>query len=344
MKYALAYTLPLVTMIGFYWGGLGFYAVVIYAFGALPLLEMLLPIDAKNLSESEIQSKKIAPVFNWMLYLNLPIVYGLLAFVLYQVSQISHTNTELIGYTLSTGIILGANAINVAHELGHRDSFAERVLAKILLMPTLYGHFYIEHNHGHHLEVGTPNDPSSARYNQALFLFWPQAIFGTYFKAWKLQKKLNNSLHIPFWSFKNDMLLFSVGHGLYLLLIFLFLGKTALLVAGFSALVGILLLETINYIEHYGLRRKPLPSGRYERVKEIHSWNSNHVLGRIVLYELTRHSDHHFKSNKKYQLLDCHQSSPQLPYGYPTSMVLAFIPPLWFKIMNPRVPEEMRRL
>lgn len=105
--------------------------------------------------------------------------------------------------------------------------------------------------------------------------------------------------------------------------------------------VSFLFLETINYIEHYGLRRKKLSSGRYERVKEIHSWNSDHNVGRIVLYELTRHSDHHFKSGKKYQILDRFKESPQLPFGYPASILISFIPPLWFKIMNDRIPKEM---
>ncbi len=108
-----------------------------------------------------------------------------------------------------------------------------------------------------------------------------------------------------------------------------------------AAIVGFTLLETVNYIEHYGLLRLKTESGRYERVKEIHSWNSNHVIGRIVLYELTRHSDHHYKSSKKYQILDCHEESPQMPFGYPTSMVMSLFPPLWFKMMNKRVPKEM---
>ena len=123
--------------------------------------------------------------------------------------------------------------------------------------------------------------------------------------------------------------------------VFIIFGKAALLFAVLSAITGVLLLETVNYIEHYGLLRKKKESGRYERVKEIHSWNSNHVIGRIMLYELTRHSDHHFKSSKKYQILECHDESPQLPFGYPTSMVLALLPPLWFSIMNKRVPREM---
>jgi alkane 1-monooxygenase len=112
--------------------------------------------------------------------------------------------------------------------------------------------------------------------------------------------------------------------------------------AGFAigiAVVGFLLLETINYIEHYGLRRARLANGRYEKVEAKHSWNANYELGRILLYELTRHSDHHYKANKKYQLLDHHDSSPQLPFGYPASMLIALLPPIWFKLINPRLPQ-----
>ena len=128
----------------------------------------------------------------------------------------------------------------------------------------------------------------------------------------------------------------------YLTTIFLIFGTLGLIVALAAGVVGFLMLETVNYIEHYGLMRKKLPSGRYERVREVHSWNSNHVMGRIVLYELTRHSDHHYKSSKKYQILDYHDISPQMPFGYPTSMVLSFLPPLWFRLMNKRIPKEMK--
>jgi alkane 1-monooxygenase len=128
----------------------------------------------------------------------------------------------------------------------------------------------------------------------------------------------------------------------YLLTIYYFYGYIGLSVAFFAGIVGFLLLETINYIEHYGLKRNLLPSGRYERVSEKHSWNSNHVMGRIMLYELTRHSDHHYKSQKKYQILEYHDTSPQMPFGYPTSMVLSLVPPLWFAVMNKRIPAEMK--
>ena len=137
------------------------------------------------------------------------------------------------------------------------------------------------------------------------------------------------------------MLWYVILQAAYLSVVFVFFGFLGLLFALFAGVVGFVLLETVNYIEHYGLLRLKTASGRYERVKEIHSWNSNHVIGRIVLYELTRHSDHHYKTSKKYQVLDCHDQSPQMPYGYPTSMVLAMIPPLWFKVMNKRIPREM---
>ena len=139
------------------------------------------------------------------------------------------------------------------------------------------------------------------------------------------------------------MIWYTVIQFCYLFSVYFFYGDTVLLVAILAAFIGFLLLETVNYIEHYGLLRQRLPSGRYERVREVHSWNSNHVMGRIILYELTRHSDHHYKSSKKYQVLDYHDVSPQMPFGYPTSMVLSFIPPLWFRIMNHRIPDEMKK-
>jgi len=202
-------------------------------------------------------------------------------------------------------------------------------------------HYYIEHNHGHHLHAATKEDPATARYNQNVYSFWITSVFRQYFGAWIIQMKLLKNNNLGFFSTKNDMFWYTLFQSTYLIIIFFLLGKIALIFALLSALTGFLLLETVNYIEHYGLLRLKKESGRYERVKEVHSWNSNHIVGRLVLYELTRHSDHHFKSTKKYQVLECHDESPQLPFGYPTSMVLALIPPLWFYIMNKRVPKEM---
>lgn len=342
MKYLLAFSVPIIGLIGFYFQGIASYAALVYAFGFIPLAELFLPIDETNYEEKEIESRLNNKLFDLFLYLNVPIVYGCIGYVLYLITFKNLTSFEITGLTLSLGVILGANGINVAHELGHRNSLFEKLLGKLLLIPSHYTHFYIEHNHGHHLHVSTPQDPSTAKYNQNLYSFWYQTITGTYKKAWQIQMKLNQVEQRKLYSIKSDMFWFTIIQILYLGAVFYFFdlkGFTVLLMAG---IVGLLLLETINYIEHYGLKRQQLASGRFERVTEKHSWNSNHVVGRIVLYELTRHSDHHFKSQKKYQILEYHDVSPQLPYGYPTSMVLSFIPPLWFSVMNKRVPESMK--
>jgi alkane 1-monooxygenase len=343
MKYLWAYSIPLVTLFAIHFQGLASFATVIFAFVLIPIIETLLPVNDSNLNNSEYERLKVEKGFDILLYLNVPIVYGLLIFFLISITSnsLSLSVFELVGLTLSLGIVLGANGINVAHELGHRPKLYEKLMAKMLLLPSLYMHFFIEHNHGHHLEVATPEDPSTAKYNQSIFGFWLQTVTGTYKNAWKIQFRLNRAEYRSFFSFKNDMFWFSIIQLIYLFVIYYFFGITACILLIFAGVVGFLLLETINYIEHYGLRRKKLPSGRYERVSTSHSWNSNHILGRIILYELTRHSDHHYKSTKKYQTLKNHKESPQLPFGYPTSMVLALIPPLWFSIMNKHIPEEM---
>jgi alkane 1-monooxygenase len=342
MKYLLAYTVPFFGIIGFYYQGIWTYLAVVYAFGFIPTAEIVLPQDNRNYNENKIDERQKNGLFDFLLYFNLPLVYGCIGYVLYIVTTKTNAFSEIVGMTLSLGIILGANGINVAHELGHRALLFEKLIAKLLLIPNHYSHFYIEHNHGHHVHVSTPNDPSTARYNQNLYSFWIQTTIGTYKKAWEIQKKLNMHENRSFWSLKNDMFWFSILHMVYFVLLLYFFGKTAFFVLFFAGIVGFLLLETINYIEHYGLIRNVLPSGRFERVTEKHSWNSNHIVGRIVLYELTRHSDHHYKSQKKYQVLECHDTAPQLPYGYPTSIIIALFPPIWFAVMNKRVPDEMK--
>ena len=341
-KYLAAFSLPVSAVISFYYQGYWSYFTPFYAFVVIPVLELLLPLDSSNINEDERETKNNKVLFDWLLYLNVPIVYGLLIYALWLVSSQSVSTTEIIGLIFSLGIVLGTNGINVAHELGHRLKTKERYLGKLLLLPSLYMHFFIEHNFGHHLNAATHEDPATAKYNQTVYSFWITSVIRQYLSAWKLQSKLLKQHGTGVFSPKNDMFWYLIIQTVYLVLILFIFGPTGLLFALSAAIVGFLLLETVNYIEHYGLMRKKLPSGRYERVKEVHSWNSNHVVGRIVLYELTRHSDHHYKSSKKYQLLDYHDISPQMPYGYPTSMVMSFLPPLWFKVMNPRIPAEMK--
>jgi alkane 1-monooxygenase len=341
LKYLAAFSTPLVAVLALYLGGYYTFLTPMYAFGMIPILELIFSQNTKNLSPEEIEKKSANSLFDWLLYLNIPIVFGLLIVTLINVSTGMYETYELIGLILSTGIVLGSNGINVAHELGHRQTKVEQIMAKLLLLPSLYMHFFVEHNFGHHLHAATKEDPATARYNQVVYSFWFTSTVRQYINAWKIQQNLRQREKFSFFSPKNNMFWFTILQIAYVAATFYFFGTLGLIFVLGSAVVSFLLLETINYIEHYGLQRKKLPSGRYERVREIHSWNSNHTIGRIVLYELTRHSDHHYKASKKYQLLDCHEESPQMPFGYPTSMVMALIPPLWFKVMNKRIPIEM---
>ena len=341
LKYLAALSIPISAIFSVCFRGVFSFITPFYAFVMIPVLELILPIDPYNISEEESKNRLKNKLFDWMLYLNLPIVFGLFFYTLFVVKSNALQTYEFVGLVFTIGIVLGVNGINVAHELGHRQTVNERFLGKFLLLPALYMHFYIEHNFGHHLHAATKEDPATARYNQSVYSFWFTSIFRQYISAWKIQKKLLKNNGALFLSLKNDMFWYVIFQCSYLVIIFLGFGYNGLVFALLSAIVGFVLLETVNYIEHYGLLRLKTKSGRYERVKEIHSWNSNHVIGRIVLYELTRHSDHHYKTSKKYQILDCHEESPQMPYGYPTSMVLAMIPPIWFSIMNKRIPLNM---
>ena len=343
LKYLFAYSVPLSAFVSFESMGLGTFISVIYAFIILPFLDLIAGNSSENLSKEEENNKKTKWIFDIMLYLNLPIVFGLLWLVFTKVQTQEYATYECIGLGLSTGILLATNAINVAHELGHRTPYFERFMSKCLYIPCLYMHFYIEHNFGHHMNVATPNDGATAKYNQTVFSFWITSVTKQYLDAWKCQMKLLKIQNQPFFSMKNDMLWYHLIQPAYLFGVFYFFSFNVMLFAIVIGVVSFLFLESINYIEHYGLVRFKTPSGRYERVQPQHSWNSNFNIGRIVLYELTRHSDHHFKSSKKYQLLNSYEQSPTLPFGYPASILLSFIPPLWFKIMNPLVPKEMKR-
>ena len=335
IKYLLAYSIPIVTIISLSQRGVWSYATVFYAFVLIPILEIILADREVSYSEKEVEERKINALFDWLLYGNIPMIFALLMWGLWDLSNGIYQTHEMIGKVLSLGILLATNGINVAHELGHRTNQTERSLAKLLLCPSLYMHFYIEHNFGHHKNVSTPKDPATALRHQSVYFFWIRSVVGQYLNAWRLQWQLLKNQNCSFWSWHNDMLFYLLFQGFYLGIVYQMMSATGLGFAIAIATVSFLMLETINYIEHYGLERKKLSSGRYERVQAHHSWNSNHVIGRMVLYELTRHSDHHYRAYKKYQTLENKPKSPQLPYGYPTSMLLSMLPPLWFRKMNP---------
>ena len=340
LKYLMSYSIALFAFIGISLGGFYNYLAVVFTFVFIPVLEIIVKKSDEKYTDEEKKNRNLDPFFDLLLYLNIPIVFGIFFFSLEKLA-IASSVYDIIGIILSASIVMATNGINVGHELGHRKSLIARTCSKLLYLPCQYMHFYIEHNFGHHINVATPEDPATARYKQTVYSFWITSVIRTYVSAWEIQLKLLKVSKRGFFSIKNDMIFYTLFQLSFLVFIYYNFGLYLTLLSILMSVVSFLFLETINYVEHYGLLRKKEPSGRYERVKPHHSWNSNHTIGRIVLYELTRHSDHHFKSSKKYQILESLDECPHLPHGYPTSILLSLIPPLWFSIMNPLVRTHM---
>ncbi len=311
---------------------------LVYAWFIIPLLELFIKPDERNISEAEEELARKNFWYDLLLYLVVPLQYLALGLFLFQVAFVNQPWYDLAGKTLVMGLLCGVMGINVGHELGHRIKPFERLLAKALLLTSLYMHFYIEHNKGHHKRVATPEDPSSARYGEWLYMFFARSIIFSYLSAWHIAGRDARKKGYSSFSLQNEMLQFHLIELGFIGMIFLVFGWQAMVLFLVAASQGILLLETVNYIEHYGLSRKKIAEDKYERAMPAHSWNSNHVIGRVMLFELSRHSDHHFMASRKYQVLRHHEDSPQMPTGYPGMMLLATIPPAWFYVMHKKEP------
>jgi len=241
-----------------------------------------------------------------------------------------------IGLAISIGV-MGGVGINTAHELGHKKEQLERRLSRIALAQTFYGHFYIEHNRGHHVRVSTPEDPASARFGESFWSFLPRSVWGGLKSSWHLEKTRLERLGKGPWTLRNDVLsawLLSVALFTVLAVVF---GPIVLPFLIIQAVYGFSLLESVNYLEHYGLLRRRTESGRYERCTPEHSWNSDHIVTNIFLYHLQRHSDHHANPTRRYQTLRSMDGAPNLPSGYASMVGLTYFPPLWRKVMDHRV-------
>lgn len=337
LKYLTVLSLPMTVAVSFCRTDAWVFLPLIYAFGLVPLVELAVKPNPANLQDAERELAKKNPVYDALVRMMVPLQWFFLLWFVVSIRETGLSGMVLAGRITAMGMLCGVVGINVAHELGHRTTSLDRFLAKTLLLSTLYTHFYIEHNRGHHRHVATPADPASARQGENIYAFWIRALTGAWWNAWKLEAERMKKEGRPSWSLHNEMLRLQIIQVLLVVAIGLWAGHTVALFFVLASLMGGLLLETVNYIEHYGLLRKRNERGRYERVMPIHSWNSNHVFGRVLLFELTRHSDHHYKASKPYQLLDHMEEAPQLPTGYPGMMLLALVPPLFFSVMDPKI-------
>lgn len=334
LRYAPGFVIPSIVAFSLFAPGAWSLLAVVVAFVVFPLLELVLPGTDRNPSEAEEESLLAQRRYAWLLYAIVPIQYALLLTYLYRVSTEAFVGIEWLGATTAMGLACGVLGINVAHDLGHRRRRSEQRMAKALLVTSLYAHFFIEHNRGHHARVATEDDPASARYGEWLFTFLPRSIVGGMRSAWELEASRLRRRGQSAWTLRNEFLRLQLIQLLAVVAVGVFLGPLAAAAFLLVALGGAVLLETVNYVEHYGLSRERGANGRYEKVLPTHSWNSNHPVGRAVLFELTRHSDHHANARRPYQVLRHFDESPQLPTGYPGMIVLAWCPPLWFAVMH----------
>ncbi len=314
----------------FWWSG------VLIFFVAIPLLDVTAGADGSNPPDDEVRDLQQDRFYRWCTFLFLPVQYAGLIVACWLVAFGSLSTVDRLGYAVSVGLV-GGIGINAAHELGHRVERAERRLAKVALAQCGYGHFAVEHNRGHHVRVATPEDPASARLGESLYRFFPRTIVGGVRSAWALERDRLRRRGRRVFSVHNDVLTaWGLSVALVALLTLAF-GPAVLPFLLVQAVTGVLLLESVNYIEHYGLLRQRTASGRYERCSPRHSWNSDHLVTNIFLYHLQRHSDHHANPGRRFQTLRSFDESPQLPAGYATMVLLAAVPPLWRRVMDPEV-------
>ena len=337
VKYLNPIILYFLAILSFTNAGIWCWLPMVFSWIFIPIVELFFKPNTTNLSAEEEQIAKADKNYDYLLYLVVFLQMPTLFFFLFSFTGAELNGIDIAGRVCSMGMLCGTFGINVAHELGHRKNKFEQALAKILLLSSLYMHFFIEHNKGHHKNVATPSDPSSARYNEWVYAFYYRTIVYSYLSAWHIANDEVKKQGKKVFSIYNEMIqaqLIQIG---LLAGIYLAFGGWITLYFLAAAFMGILLLETVNYIEHYGLQRKATGENRYERTLPHHSWNSNHLYGRVLLFELSRHSDHHYLASRKYQILQHHENAPQLPTGYPGSMLLALVPPIWCNIMNKKI-------
>jgi alkane 1-monooxygenase len=340
-----AFILVLLLVIGYQLDGWWNLITLAFVFIVIPVTDYLVGKDPENISEDDISILSEEKYYRFITYLWTYVQIGVIIFGAYAVT-FGKVNTILDWFTfvLATALITGGVGITVAHELGHKKSKLEQFYSKTLLMTVCYMHFFIEHNRGHHVHVGTPIDPATSRKNEHFYKFWFRSVFHGYASAWSIENARLKRHQKSIFNVSNQMIWFHLLPILFCATLTLVLSYLA---GGFAwqvplffflqSILAFTLLEQVNYIEHYGIVRSKDEKGIYERVTQLHSWNANQLVSNFFLFQLQRHSDHHLNAIRRYQVLKHYDDSPQLPHGYPSMVILALFPPIWFKMMNQRL-------
>lgn len=307
----------------------------------IPAIDRLVGEDKSNPPSSAVQQLENDKYYSRVVKAFIPTQYAVTFLGAWLASRKSTPVSDRIGLTVTVGAINGI-AINTAHELGHKHDKTDRLLAMLALAPTGYTHFAVEHNFGHHKRVATPEDPASSRLGESFWKFLPRTVIGGFKSAVKIETERLERKGKSFWSLENELLQgWAMSAGFFGLTTAICGPRAIPFLIGQGA-YGASLLEVINYVEHYGLKREKLPNGKYVRTAPEHSWNSNHVVTNLFLYQLQRHSDHHAHPSRSFQALRHFENAPQLPSGYASMLLPAYIPSLWYKLMDERVIQHYK--
>ena len=313
-------------------------APLFLSFVVTPLLDLLFGEDTSNPPEAVVEQMAEDDYYRRLLHLSVPIYWAAFLLAAWLVGTQNLPWWGVVAMAVSAGYSSGT-AITVGHELGHKMNAIDRWMAKIVLAVSSYGHFCIEHNRGHHTNVATAEDCSSARFDESIYAFALRDIPGALRGALALEKRRLERKGLSFWHPRNEILhswaITAVAYGLLLIAF----GWVMLPFLAIHTVFAWFALTQANYVEHYGLLRERRANGRYEPVRPEHSWNTNHVMSNLMLFHLQRHSDHHANPMRPYQSLRNFDELPRLPSGYPGCFVLAAVPPLWRRVMNPKVLE-----
>lgn len=332
-RHLAVFVLPAVPPAAFAWLGAG---SALAAWLPLALVHLLVPIADAIAGEDGDAPAGPTPAANRALPLAcLPAWFGLLAWAAALAPSLGPL--AWAGLAASLGAIGGIVAINAAHELIHRASRAERAAGALLLAGVCYGAFRIEHVRGHHLRVATPEDPATARRGESVYAFVPRSIRGTLASAWRLEAaRLQRDGRSP-WHWRNEWLALNALSVAIAASLWWAFGASAVLLFVAASLGAILELEVINYVEHYGLLRERGADGRYRPVTAADSWNVDTAVVNAFLFNLQRHSDHHLHGGRDHLQLESLAHAPRLPAGYGAMVLLALVPPLWRRVMHPRL-------
>ena len=315
---------------------------VVFLYVAVPLADALLGEERSNPPESAVAQLEADTYYRYITYALVPVLWGAFVFAAWFVATHDLPWYAWLAMVLNTGAV-GGFGINLGHEMGHKHHRLERWLALVTLAPSGYGHFTIEHNRGHHAQVATPQDCASSRMGESIWRFVWREMPGGAVRAWRLESQRLRDQGLAVWSLENHILLgVAITFALWALLV-LWLGWQVLPFLLAASIWINFQLTSANYVEHYGLLRLLQSDGYYERCQPRHSWNSNHVASNWMLFHLQRHADHHAHAARRYQALRHFDDAPQLPSGYAGMFLLAYVPPLWFAVMNPRLLDAVGR-